>query len=55
MNHALYLSFTPIMDAEKNKKNLAHEDTRLPFLLKELLWQNQHFVTKWFHTHIHIP
>ena len=30
-------------------KNLAREDTRLPFMLKELLWRNQHFVTKWFH------
>ena len=27
-------------------KNLAREDTRLPFLLKELLWQNENFVTK---------
>ena len=28
------------------KKNLAREDTRLPFLLKELLGQNENFVTK---------
>ena len=32
------------------EKNLAREDTRLPFLLKELLklWRNEHFVIKWF-------
>ena len=37
---------------EQNKieiKNLAREDTRLPFLLKELLWRKDNFVTKWFH------
>ena len=33
---------------KKLNKNLAREDTRLPFLLKELLWRNEHFVTKWF-------
>ena len=29
-------------------KNLARENTRLPFLLKELLWRNEHCVNKWF-------
>ena len=28
------------------KKNLSCEDTILPFLLKELLWKNEKFVTK---------
>ena len=31
---------------ESETKNLTREDTRLPFLLKELLWQNENFVTK---------
>ena len=33
-------------ETDVTKKNLAREDTRLPFLLKELLWQNEHFVTR---------
>ena len=40
------LTVAPAKHVKMHLKNLARKDTWLPFLLKQLLWQNENFVTK---------